>query len=404
MQGLTVVTGGVTAAQGYRACGVSAGIKRAGKLDMALLVSDRPAAIAGVFTTNRIQGATVKLCRERLGEGVARAVIINSGNANACTGAQGLEDAREMARLAAQGIGCDARHVLVCSTGTIGIPLPMDRIANGATAATAALKADGGPEAARAIMTTDTVDKQYAVELMLAGKTVRVGGMAKGAGMIEPHMATMLAFVTTDAAVAQADLQACLTRAVSRSFNRITVDGDQSCNDTVLLFANGVAGGAELNAAHRDWPAFEAAVETVCRELAMNVVRDGEGATKFVTVEVRGAASDADADLAARAIARSFLVKTSWFGGDPNWGRVIDAVGYSGADVREELVDIAYDGLTAFQQGRPVLHQRLPELEAVLRRPQFALTVDLHLGGGSAVMYTCDCSVEYVKINSEYMT
>lgn len=217
-------------------------------------------------------------------------------------------------------------------------------------------------------------------------------------------MATMLAFLTTDATVPALDLQDCLVRAVAKSFNCITVDGDQSCNDTVLFMANGAAAGATLDPHHSDWPVFEAAVETVCRDLAMQIVRDGEGATKFVTVEVRGAATDADADLAARTIARSFLVKTSWFGGDPNWGRVIDAVGYSGAAVREEVVDIAYDGLTAFRQGRPELHERLPELEAVLRQPAFTLTVDLHLGTGKAVMYTCDCSVEYVKINSEYMT
>ena len=400
-----MVEGGVTAARGYRAAGVSAGIKKAGRLDFAMLVSERPAVVAGVFTTNRIQGAPVKLCRERVAGGAgARAVVINSGNANACTGPEGLDNARQTARLVAGGLGCDEGQVLVCSTGTIGIPLPMDKIANGVTLVVPALKPDGGAIAAHAIMTTDTVDKQFAVEVRIDGRAVRVGGMAKGAGMIEPHMATMLAFVTTDAAVGREALQACLARAVERSFNRITVDGDQSCNDTVLLLANGAAGGATLEAGHRDWPAFVQAVETVCRELAIRVVKDGEGATKFVTVEVRGAASDGDADLAARAIARSFLVKTSWFGGDPNWGRVINAVGYSGAAVRGDVVDIAYDGLTAFQQGRPVLHARLPELEAVLRKPAFTLAVDLHLGQGAAVMYTCDCSEDYVKINSEYMT
>lgn len=403
MSGLKQVEGGVTAAQGYRACGVKAGIK-ADRPDMALLVSDSPATVAAVFTTNRIQGATVKLCRERLAGGVARAVVVNSGNANACTGPRGLEDARRMSRLAAAGLGCDESQVFVCSTGTIGIPLPMDKIERGIALAVPALASDGGPSAARAIMTTDTVDKQVAVELTLGGRTVRIGGMAKGAGMIEPHLATMLVFLTTDAAVERGALQDALRRAVDQSFNRITVDGDQSCNDTVLVFANGAAGNALLRPGGADWAPFEAALDEVCRELAMRIVKDGEGATRFVTVEVRGAVDDREADLAARAIARSFLVKTSWFGGDPNWGRVIDAVGYSGAQVREESVDISYDGLLAFDGGRPVLHERLADLEAVLRRPAFTLSVDLHLGVGKAVMYTCDCSEEYVRINSEYMT
>ncbi|MCE9615322.1 MAG: bifunctional glutamate N-acetyltransferase/amino-acid acetyltransferase ArgJ [Lentisphaerae bacterium] len=400
---MRVVQGGVTAARGFSAAGVSAGIKSK-KLDLALVVSDRPATIAGVFTTNRIQGATVKLCRERLAAGTSRGVVVNSGNANACTGLQGQADARQMARLLAEGIGCDERQVLVCSTGTIGIPLPMEKIARGIAAAVPLLAPDGGEIASRAIMTTDTVNKQCAVEESIGGHVVRVGGMAKGAGMIEPHMATLLGFITTDAAVRQDALQACLKRAVDLSFNRVTVDGDQSCNDTILLFANGASGGPMLDAGHPEWPRFVDAVERVCRELAMGIVKDGEGATKFVTVNVRGAASDGDADMAARAISRSLLVKTSWYGGDPNWGRVIDAVGYSGAQVQEEAVEIAYDGLLAFQAGRPVIHSRLSELEAVLRQPSFTLSVDLHLGSGQAVMYTCDCSEAYVKINSEYMT
>ncbi len=403
MQTATAISGGVTAARGYQAAGVEAGIKSP-KLDLALLVSDRVATVAGVFTTNRIQGATVTLCRSRVAGGQARAVVVNSGCANACTGPQGALDAERMAQLTGEGLGVPASQVLVCSTGTIGVPLPMDKIAKGIAAAVPVLATDGGALAARAIMTTDTVDKQVALEFPLAGRTVRVGGMAKGAGMIEPHMATLLVFLTTDAAVSGEALQGCLRRAVDCSFNRITVDGDQSCNDTVLLLANGAAGTPVLDEAHPEWPRFVEAVETVCRDLALRVVRDGEGATKFVTVEVRGAVTDAEADLAARAVARSLLVKTSWFGGDPNWGRVIDAVGYSGAQVQEALVDISYDGLMAFRGGRPELTQRLRELEAVLRKPEFTLVVDLHLGTGRAVMYTCDCSEAYVRINAEYMT
>ena len=401
--GFKEVQGGVTAARGFRAGVVAAEIKRKGRTDLALLVSDRPAAVAGVFTTNRIQGATVKLDRERLAGGVARAVVINSGNANACNGAQGLADARRMAALVAKELEVDEATVFVCSTGTIGIPMPMDRVEKGIRALVPALSADGGPGAARAIMTTDTVDKQAAYELQIDGKRVRVGGMAKGAGMIEPNMATMLAFLTTDAAVKREALQICLRVAVNESFNRVTVDGDQSCNDTVLLFANGEAGNRPLDEKHPEWPLFAEAVKRVARDLAMKIARDGEGATKFVTVKVESAASDEDAAKAARAIANSLLVKTSWFGCDPNWGRVIDAVGYSGADVREELVDIRYDDVLAVRHGQAA-GEPLARLEEVLRRKEFSLTVSLHLGSGADTVYTCDCSEEYVKINSEYMT
>jgi glutamate N-acetyltransferase/amino-acid N-acetyltransferase len=253
-------------------------------------------------------------------------------------------------------------------------------------------------------MTTDTRDKQAAVEFTVGGRKVRMGGMAKGAGMIAPNMATMLGFITTDAAVRRVDMQACLRKAADLSFNRITVDGDQSTNDTLLLLANGAAGNPVLHRGSRWWPLFEEAVITVTRDLAMKIARDGEGATKFVTVTVTGARTDRDAQKAARAIAQSLLVKTSWFGCDPNWGRVIAAVGYSGAAVDQEKVDIRYDGFRAVRGGLKARDFSLKDLERVLRKPEFTVDVDLHLGRGKDTVYTCDCSDGYVKINAEYMT
>ena len=403
MKAYNEISGGVTAPGGYRAAGIPAGLK-ASALDLAVLVSDQPAAVAGVFTTNKIQGAPVGVCRDRVRDGSARAVVINSGNANACNGPAGHANARTMGRLLAEQLDIPEAESLVCSTGTIGIPLPMDRIEAGIGAAIAQLSADGHTDAATAIMTTDTVSKEMAVAIALAGKTVRIGGMTKGAGMIEPNMATMLAFLTTDAAVEPMALQRALVHAVGLSFNKISIDGDQSCNDTVLLFANGASGGAVLDESHPEWDLFTGALDHLSRELAFMMVRDGEGVTKFVTVTVNGAVSDSDAELAARAVANSLLVKTSWFGCDPNWGRIIDAVGYSGADVKEEQVEITFDDEVIVSNGCRVPQQPLKRLEAVLAQDAFTVTVDLHLGAGRDTVYTCDCSDEYVRINSEYTT
>lgn len=403
MSNIRAIKGGVTAPRGFKAVGVHAGIK-AEKLDMALLASDVPAVSAGVFTTNRVQAAPVKVCREVLRRGVARAVVVNSGSANACTGVQGMKDARQMGRLAAKALGVSPATVFTCSTGTIGKPLPMEKIARGITMAAAVLSPEGGQLAAKAIMTTDTVDKQAAVELTIDGKQVRVGGMAKGSGMIAPNMATMLCFMTTDAAVTRAALQTCLSEVADVSFNRITVDGDCSTNDTVLFLANGVAGNRSLRPGHKDWARFVEAVRTVALDLARQIVRDGEGATKFVTVTVKGATTEADADRAARAVANSLLVKTSWFGMDPNWGRVIAAIGYSGAKVNTDRVDISFDGVAAVKGGRKAPGFALEQLEEVLRRPAFEIVANLRLGRGEATVYTCDCSYEYVKINASYLT
>jgi glutamate N-acetyltransferase/amino-acid N-acetyltransferase len=309
-----------------------------------------------------------------------------------------------MCRLAAEALDVPESSVYCCSTGTIGKPLPMDKIERGIRQAAAALAPDGGLAAARAIMTTDNAEKQCAVEFAVDGRPVRVGGMAKGAGMIEPNMATMLAFLTTDAAVEPRALQECLGAAVAESFNRISVDGDQSTNDTCLLLASGAAGARAMNPNHPQWSALCAAVLEVSLDLAQQIVRDGEGATKFVTVAVRGAASNEDAARAARAVANSLLVKTSWFGGDPNWGRVIAAVGYSGAAVDPARVAIRYDGVPAVLGGCKAPGFALEELELIIARRAFAVEVDLGLGAGADTVYTCDCSTEYVKINSDYMT
>lgn len=403
MNDFVAIDGGVTAPKGFTASGVHAGIKGS-KPDLALIVSAQTATVAGTFTTNRIQGAPVKVCRERLTGKKARAIVVNSGNANACTGRQGLADAERMGLIAAQQLGIDEKMVFVCSTGTIGVPMPMDKIEAGINMAASALSDDGGDSAARAIITTDTVDKQVALEISIDGIPVRLGGMAKGAGMIEPNMATMMAFLTTDAAVEQEALQDCLSSAVADSFNRISVDGDQSTNDTVLFMANGAAGNSPLDEKHAEWNVFTRAVDELTKQLAARIVRDGEGATKFVTVTVSGAASLEDARKAARAIANSLLVKTSWYGGDPNWGRIMSALGYSGADVKENLVEISYDGVCAVRNGLAAIETSRKDLEKVLGQTSFSVNIELNLGDETDTVYTCDCSEEYVRINSKYTT
>ena len=397
------IEGGVTAPSGFRAAGVCAGIK-VDALDLALVVSEKPANVAGMFTANAVSAAPVAVCRGALKSGTASAVVINSGCANACTGTAGIEAAEAMASVTAEALGVAADDVFVCSTGTIGKKLPIDKIREALPHAVTSLSGDGGDVAAKAIMTTDTVSKQYAVELEIGGVAVRVGGMAKGVGMIEPNMATMLAFITTDAAVSQPALQACLKNAVAKSFNRITVDGDQSTNDTVLLFANGACGCEILNEEHPDWRKFCEAVEDVTLVLAKKMIEDGEGATKFVTITVKGAVTASDANLAAKAVANSMLCKTAWFGGDPNWGRVIAAVGYSTAKVDPNQIDIYFDDMRAVVDGCMAEDVSFETLEKVFKQKAFEIVVDLKLGNAEETVYTCDCSYEYVKINAEYMT
>jgi glutamate N-acetyltransferase / amino-acid N-acetyltransferase len=389
----------LTLPAGFRAAGIHAGIKKNGAKDLALLITDAPAAVAGVFTTNKVNAAPVKLCRERMTHRTARAVLINSGNANACTGPGGRKDADRMAEQTAACLQVDPQHVWICSTGSIGFRLPMDIIEHGIRTLAPLPTPEGGNDAADAIKTTDLDRKHWTVTLPIEGRTVTVCGIAKGAGMIEPNMATMLAFLMTDAHVEPDALQRALTAAVNQSFNRITVDGDQSTNDTVLLLANGLAGpDSPMNEQHPDWPALVDALNEVALQLALKIVDDGEGSNKRITVEIEGAASDEDADKAARAIANSFLVKTSWAGAFPIWGRLMDCLGYSGAEVDENNVDIWYNDQHAVHQGLAT-GVDLAVLQKVIAQPRFTIRVDMRLGEGRAVIYTCEITEEYVRIN-----
>ena len=388
-----------TLPRGYCAAGIVAGLKASGKPDMAMIFSETEAAVAGTFTTNQVKAATVRLDAERVAEvGVAHGVVVNSGQANACTGKAGMADARKMAAHAAAQFGVAEETFLVCSTGRIGVPLRMDLILPGIEKLAGALAEKGGEAAARGIMTTDLVPKRYTTTFVADGRTCRLTGIAKGSGMIQPNMATMLAFMLTDAAVDRRAMGKALKAAVDGSFNRISVDADQSTNDTALLLANGRAGNAALKPGHRDWDGFVAALEGVAFRLAMAMVRDGEGAQKLVTVRVKGARSGADAEAAARAVANSFLVKTSWVGTYPNWGRVMDALGYSAAKVDETKVEIYYDKLLAARNGLKA-GASIEQLSKVAAKKEFTLTIDLHLGKGEATVYSCDCTEEYVKIN-----
>ena len=428
---LTAIPGSIVAPRGFSASGVFCDIKRLGtgkgsdkgnKRDLALIVSEVPATVAGMFTTNQACAAPVKVCLERVPEGRAQAVVVNSGNANACTGRQGLKDAREMARFTEQTLVLPPGSVFVGSTGRIGVTLPMDNVRAGIIAAAVELgpTADHASQAAEAIMTSDTKSKQVAVEFKLGGKPVRIGGICKGAGMIQPGMsatgkrpaavplhATMMCFVTTDAAIEAKVLQAALREAIANSFNRITVDGDMSTNDTVLVLANGLAGNpkAEVRSpTSKGFATFQAALSHVCLESATMIVRDGEGVSRFVTVRVNGARSFADADAAARAVANSPLVKTSWHGGDPNWGRIIAALGYSPATIVEEKVDIGYsapgsrDILWSLKRGQPTT-AIFKELCAAVAPKEFDLHVNLNLGRAGAVIYAADLTEEYVDFN-----
>ena len=406
------VEGGVTAARGFRASGVHAGFRKdPERFDLALVAADEPCACAAVFTQNVFCSAPVTVSREHLegvGYGTARAVVVNSGNANAATGEPGLEAARETAVIAGDAVGCPASEVLVASTGVIGVHLPMAPFGTGLPAATAALSAEGGADAARAIMTTDTRPKEAAVAFSgdgigYDGCTFTVGGMAKGSGMIMPNMATMIAVLTTDAPVRPDALHAALSRAVGVSFNKVTVDSDTSTNDSCFLFSNGGATSSTVPF-HPGSPAlarFEQALEAVCQNLARQMAADGEGATRLVTVKVTGAANDADADLAARAVANSPLVKTAICGHDANWGRIAMAIGKSGATFRQQDASIDIMGLPVCRGGLTVAFD---EDEALRRfeQPEIAIDIDLGAGDAETTVWTCDFTHEYITINGDY--
>jgi glutamate N-acetyltransferase/amino-acid N-acetyltransferase len=387
--------------KGFSAAGVSAGIKKKKHAkDMALIVSDVIAETAAVFTTNQVKAAPVKWDIRVVEHDGARAIVMNSGNANACTGAQGLADAEAMAALAAGRLGILPVDVFVCSTGTIGKPLPMEKIAGGIKLLFDEASPEGGMDAAEAMMTTDLVSKTVTVEMDFDGIPARITGIAKGSGMIEPNMATMLAFIITDASVEKHTLQCALRAASDVSFNRITVDGDRSTNDTVICLANGLAGNERITQSSKHWNQFYQTLEKVLFDLSMMIVKDGEGATRVVTVRVSGAASDGEANEAARAVANSMLNKTAWAGKRPNWGRIMDAIGYSYAQVQENKVDINYDDVPAVRNGMAAGTPE-EELVAAVSKEAFTIHIDLNLGKGQAVVYTCNCTEDYVRINVE---
>jgi glutamate N-acetyltransferase/amino-acid N-acetyltransferase len=396
------IEGGVTAPLGFRAAGVSCGIKARG-LDLALIVSDVPASAAGVFTTNQAQAAPILVSRRQLSKsgGRATAIVVNSGCANACTGPDGMEHAIAMAQQAAAARGCEPTGVLVASTGVIGVKLDMTKVSRGIASAAAALTRNGGADAARAIMTTDPFPKEASFQIDSAAGTLRVGGIAKGSGMIEPNMATMLGFVTIDAAVAPALLHRALKAAVDETFNAITVDGECSTNDCVFALANGASG---ISLGDGDYELLVAALRRVCEPLAIGIVRGGEGATKLVTVHVTGAASNLDARRAARAIANSLLVKTAIHGGDPNWGRLVAVAGRSGASFVLQAAAVRLGPIELFSAGVPY-DDRAPEAARYLKGTDIEVEVDMGTGGaGRSRMWTCDLSAEYVRINAEYRT
>ena len=402
-----IENGGVTSPLGFQAAGVCAGLKRSQAPDMALIYSGTPCSFSGTFTSNLFPAAPVQLCRERvLRQEKIQAVIINSGVANACTGIEGYANAEKMAELTARELKIDPGMVMVSSTGRIGNQLPRDKIEHGIVLAAKALRPDGGAEAAEAIMTTDTKPKEIALSFVSGDRKVTIGGMCKGAGMIAPKMtvphATMLCYITTDCAISGELLGSMLGEAVDDSFNKVIVDGDMSTNDTVIVMANG-ASGVEIREGSPDALHFKVALSMVAQHLARAIAMDGEGATKFVSVEVGGAATRQEAEMCARTIANSLLCKTAWFGCDPNWGRILAAAGRSGANFSPENVSLDYDEMPVVRNG---IDAGTPESELaqLMKRGEFTVKLDLGEGHGSFTVWTSDVSYEYVKINADYHT
>lgn len=396
-------TQGVTFAKGFTAAGVKAGIKKSGNLDVAVIYTKTQAVVAGTFTQNKVAAAPVYVSKEVVATGTAHAIVANAGCANACTGQQGLDDAHKMAQIAADELGVNANDVIVGSTGVIGVNLPMDKLEAGIKDAVANLSADGSGNAGRAIITTDTHSKSVTCEFELSGKTVRMGAIAKGSGMIRPNMATMLCYITTDIAINQALLQKAVSGCVEKSFNMISVDGDMSTNDMVIVLANGEANNAKITEENADYQIFFDKLMMLCTELAKQIAADGEGASKFLTINVKGAKSFADAKTVGMAIANSPLVKTAFFGEDPNWGRVICAVGYSGADMVPEKTVVKFGGITIFANGTGATYDE-KALAHVMKEKDIVIDIELNMGQEDATVWSCDLSYEYVKINGEYHT
>ena len=396
-------TQGVTFAKGFTAAGVKAGIKKSGNLDVAVIYTKTKAAVAGTFTQNKVAAAPVYVSKEVVATGTAHAIVANAGCANACTGQQGLDDAHKMAQIAADELGVNADDVIVGSTGVIGVNLPMDKLEAGIKDAVANLSTDGSDNAGRAIITTDTHSKSVTCEFELSGKTVRMGAIAKGSGMIRPNMATMLCYITTDVAIDQVLLQKAVSGCVEKSFNMISVDGDMSTNDMVIVLANGEANNAKITEENADYQIFFDKLMMLCTELAKQIAADGEGASKFLTINVKGAKSFADAKTVGMAIANSPLVKTAFFGEDPNWGRVICAVGYSGADMVPEKTVVKFGGITIFANGTGATYDE-KALAHVMKEKDIVIDIELNMGQEDATVWSCDLSYEYVKINGEYHT
>jgi len=390
--------------KGFKAAAYSAGIKKSGKLDLALICADKPVECAGVFTTNKVVAAPVRVTASRMRQGLCQAILVNSGNANACTGNQGLQDARRCGELVAEALDVAPELVAVSSTGVIGVPLPMHCFEEHVPSLCRMLSHDQFDGVAKAMMTTDAFPKMCGRTINIDGQEVRLLGLAKGAGMIHPDMATMLAFVVTDAVLADGLLDEALQQSVNASFNRITVDRDTSTNDMALLLASGDAENQEISEGSVALGQFCGALNEIMLELAKMIARDGEGATKLVRIQINGAVTDADALLAARSVATSQLVKTAFFGEDANWGRIIAAVGYSGADVDPDKVNISFDDVAMVSNGLGLDFAQEARASEVLKKPEFTVTVDLALGEGSAYYYTSDLTYDYVKINADYRT
>lgn len=392
----------LTAPRGFLAGVTRCGLKKKAGEDLALIVSERPAVAAAVFTQNLVQAAPVLISKTHLRAKTHRAIIVNSGGANACTGAAGLKDARRATELVAAKLGCRPEEVLVCSTGVIGVRLDLQKVAAGIEAAAAQLSRAAGARVAEAIMTTDTRPKRASRSCKLAGQRVTIAGVAKGAGMIHPNMATLLAFVTTDAALSKTALQAALKQAVKQTFNRLSVDGDTSTNDTLAVLANGAAGNAPINkAAGADFESFTQTLTAVCRDLTMQVARDGEGARKLVTLHIKHAPSESAAEKIAATIATSPLVKTALAGADANWGRILAAAGRSGAKFDVGKVEIKLGNLVVARKGGGLNFSEARAL-AILQKDAVTLTVDLHQGDASVTAWTCDLTEDYIHINADY--
>jgi len=387
---------------GFLFSGISAGIKKDGKRDLGLIYSEVPAQVAGVFTTNAVKAAPVLLGMERMKRGLCQALVVNSGNANACTGDKGVRDARRISLLAAKRLGIGEQLVFLSSTGVIGVPLPMNKIEVGIPKLIEDLSPDGWMRTVEAIMTTDTFPKVEVATCRIKGRSVKICGMVKGAGMIRPNMATLLSFLVTDANIKTSLLQQMLQRASEDSYNRITVDGETSTNDTVLLLANGKSAHPPLNRMDREGEIFQSMLSAVCRKLAMSVVRDGEGATKFIEILIRGGQSKEDAKLAAYAIAHSPLVKTAFFGMDANWGRILCALGHSGIQMNPNRIDVLFDKIPIVKNGMGVGRRMEEKASQVLKKKSFKVIVDLHQGKAEFSVFTTDLSIDYVKINASY--